>query len=278
MRSAGNSRVRLIHWKADEAAALLANLRIAGHTVDYDEKLSSGQFRAIRETPPDAFVIDLSRLPSHGREVATFLRGQKVTRHIPIVFVGGPPEKVAAIRKLLPDAVYTAPERLQSALRTALANRPTSPVVPPQMMARYASRSAAQKLGIREGSTAALIDPPRNYVSVIGELPARATLEEMPREAAAATCPLALWFVRDIAELQAGLPGLRKLAARTKLWILWRKGSNVTQPFLRESTAAVGLVDYKICSVDAVWSGMLFARRSGAPRSGSHLSKSTKAS
>jgi hypothetical protein len=54
---------------------------------------------------------------------------------------------------------------------------------------------------------------------------------------------------------------MRKLAARTKLWILWRKGSSVTQPFLRESAAEVGLVDYKICSVDATWSAMLFARR-----------------
>jgi hypothetical protein len=54
---------------------------------------------------------------------------------------------------------------------------------------------------------------------------------------------------------------MRKLAGRTKLWILWRKGSGVTQPFLRESAAAVGLVDYKICSVDGTWSAMLFARR-----------------
>jgi hypothetical protein len=35
----------------------------------------------------------------------------------------------------------------------------------------------------------------------------------------------------------------------------------VTQPFLRESAAAVGLVDYKICSVDAAWTAMLFALR-----------------
>ena len=35
----------------------------------------------------------------------------------------------------------------------------------------------------------------------------------------------------------------------------------VTQQFLRESAAAVGLVDYKICSVDETWSAMLFARR-----------------
>ena len=250
-------RVRLIHWKASEAAAVLAALSADGHVVDYDEKVSSDGFRAIRESPPDAFAIDLSRLPSHGREVAIFFRGQKATRHIPIVFVGGAPEKVEAIRKLLPDAVYTAPGRLRSALGAALANRPASPVVPAQMMARYASRSAAQKLGIREGCTAGRIDPPRNYASVIGELPDGAALEETP----AAACPITLWFVRDAAACREALPGMRKLAARTKLWILWRKGSSVTQPFLRESAAAVGLVDYKICSVNATWSAMLFARR-----------------
>jgi CheY-like chemotaxis protein len=250
-------RIRLVHWNAAEAAALQAALRAAGNAVDYDEKLDSGGFRTIRASPPDAFVIDLSRLPSHGREVATFVRGQKATRHIPIVFVGGAPEKVQAIRRLLPDAVYTAPGRLRSALRAALTNRLASPVVPAQMMARYASRSAAQKLGIREGSTAALIDPPRNYAGVIGGLPDAASLDETPT----ASCPVTLWFVRDAAACREALPGMRKLAARTKLWILWRKGSDVTQPFLRESAAAVGLVDYKICSVDAAWSAMLFARR-----------------
>jgi hypothetical protein len=250
-------RVRLFHWKASEAAELLAALRAAGYLVDYDEAWSPDGFRAMRESPPDAFAIDLSRAPSHGREIATFLRGRKATRHIPMVFVGGAPEKVDAIRKLLPDAVYTAPGRLRSALRTALANRPASPVVPAQMMARYASRSAARKLGIREGSTAALIDPPRNYAGVIGELPGGAALEEAP----AVACPITLWFVHDAAACREALPGMRNVAARSKLWILWRKGSGVTQRFLRESAAAVGLVDYKICSVDATWSAMLFALR-----------------
>jgi CheY-like chemotaxis protein len=251
-------RLRLIHWKVSEATALLAALRAAGHVVDYDEEFSSVSFRAIRESPPDAFVIDLSRSPSHGREAATFIRGQKAIRHIPIVFVGGEAEKVEAIRKLLPDAVYAAPGKLPSALRTALAKRPVNLVVPTQMMARYASRTAARKLGIREGSATALIDPPRNYASVIGDLPSGAALEET---SGSASSPITLWFVHDAAACQEALPVMRKLAARTKLWILWRKGSAVTQPFLRESAAAVGLVDYKICSVDATWSAMLFARR-----------------
>jgi hypothetical protein len=257
--------VRLVHWKADEAAALLRTLRAAGHVVDYDEKVDSDGFRGIGATPPDAFAIDLSRLPSHGREVAIFFRGRKATRNVPIVFVGGAPEKVEAIRKVLPDAVYTDCGRVRSALRAALANRPVSPVAPAQMMARYASRAAAQKLGIREGTTAALIDPPRNYASVIGVLPAGAALEEVEDGAGGAwRHPTTLWFVHDAPACREALPGMRDLAARTKLWILWRKGSGVTQPFLRESAAAVGLVDYKICAVDATWSAMLFARRKDA--------------
>lgn len=249
------ARVRLIHWKAEEARDLLAALRAAGHAVDYDEKADSEGFRGIRRSPPDAFVIDLSRLPSHGREVAVFFRGQKATRHVPIVFVGGVEEKVEAVRKVLPDAAYVTPSRLRPALRTALASRPESPVAPVQMMARYAARSAAQKLGMREASAAALVDAPRDYARVIGELPAGARLEE------GGPCPITLWFVHDAAGCREALPRMRRLAARTKLWILWRKGSEVTQPFLRESAAAVGMVDYKICAVDAAWSAMLFAAK-----------------
>ena len=256
------ARVRVIHWKANEAAALLSVLRAAGHTVEYGEQLDPAAFRAIRQSPPDAIVIDLSRCPSHGREVATFLRGHKATRQVPLVFVDGEPVKVETVRTVLPDAVYASATRLCSALGEALAKQPANPVVPVQMMDRYAGRSAAQKLGIGEGATAALIDPPRNYAMVIGTLPAGASLEETP----AVPCPVTLWFVSDAEACRAALPHMRRLAARTRLWVLWPKlaagkHSGVTQQFLRESAAAVGLVDYKICSVDETWSAMLFARR-----------------
>lgn len=252
-------RVRLIHWKAREAAGLLDALRAAGHDVEYDEQVDSEGFRGIRRHPPNVFVIDLSRLPSHGREVATGLRGLKATRHIPIVFLGGAPEKVEAIRKLLPDAVYAPAERLRSALREALANRPASPVVPAQMMDRYSSRTAAEKFGIRGGSTVGVIDPPRNYAGAIGALPAGAVIDE----ASEGSCEITLWFVQDAADCRESLPAMRTVAASSRLWILWRKGSAITQRFLRESAAAVGLVDYKICAVDGTWSAMLFARRKG---------------
>src|SRR5436309_1287587 len=101
------ARVRLFHWKAAEAEALSGKIRAAGYEVDYTEKMEPGLTTRIRLAPPDLVVIDLTRLPSHGREVATFLRGSKMTRNIPIVFLDGAPEKLEAIQKVLPDAIYS---------------------------------------------------------------------------------------------------------------------------------------------------------------------------
>lgn len=64
-------RLRLFHWKAEEAGPVIAELEDAGHTVDYHGKLAA--YRTVRESPPDVVLIDLSWLPP-GRELAVFLR------------------------------------------------------------------------------------------------------------------------------------------------------------------------------------------------------------
>jgi CheY-like chemotaxis protein len=237
-------------------------LRQAGYQVDYEENPDYHIAPAIRREQPAAVVIDLSRLPSHGREVAVYLRGSKATRHVPIVFVNGLAEKVAAVREKLPDAVYTTEARLLRDLRRTIQKAPPAPVVPPQMMERYGTRTAAQKLGIAAHTKVALFDPPRDYVKVLGELPEGVSLDED----AAAGCAVTLWFVRDAAPYQAALPDMRELAAGSKLWILWRKQSagkpaGITSQVIRESAIALGLVDYKVCAVNETWSALAFARK-----------------
>jgi hypothetical protein len=203
----------------------------------------------------DAVVINLNRLPSHGREVALALRGAKGTRHIPIVFVEGAPEKVEPIRQLLPDAVYTTWKKLPAVLKNvkAVAN----PVVPQQMMDRYAGRTAAQKLGIKENTTVTVIEPPNDYARVIGDLPQNTELNEDPGTLGEVT----LCFVRSPEDLSAILEKGRKLAGKTKFWICWQKGKKTgfNDNPIREAGIALGLVDYKICSLNPVWSGMAFA-------------------
>jgi hypothetical protein len=127
------------------------------------------------------------------------------------------------------------------------------------MMNRYSSRTTAQKLGIREQSSIAAMNPPRNLQSMLGELPQGA---EFCEEAGAVT----LCFVHSVDELRADISRVRSLAAATKLWILWRKKSapghdGVTEPLVRETGLELGLVDYKICSVDNTWSAILFAKK-----------------
>jgi len=157
-------RIRLFHWKAEEAVGIADDLRAAGFAVDYEAKFGPELFRAMRQSPPDGVVIDLSRLPSHGREVATALRGNKLTRQIPILFLGGQPEKVAKVREHLPDAGFCERPRLLAALRTCIKERPVNPVVPSQIMDRYSGRTTAQKLGITASSRVAVVDAPRDYV------------------------------------------------------------------------------------------------------------------
>jgi hypothetical protein len=249
-------RVRLFHWKAKEAGPLIAKLHAAGYEVVHRAETQSPSVREIKESGAVAVVIDLSRMPSHGRYVGAWLRGSKSTRQIPLVFVGGDAEKVAAIKKHLPDAGYASVAGIGGALKKAIANPLREPVVPRQMMESAPGRTAAQKMGIRADSTVGLIDPPADYAKVIGELPQGVVMEEDSGR----VCPVTVWFVHDAGEYEAALPSRRSLAARSRLWIVWQKGrrDGLNGNFVRERALAMGLVDYKVCSLDGVWSGMVF--------------------
>jgi len=74
-----------------------------------------------------------------------------------------------------------------------------------------------------------------------------------------------LWFVREPDVYLAGLREMKKRAAKSKLWVLYPKqkkgkaSGGITQFVVRDAALKVGLVDYKICSVDETWTGMAFA-------------------
>src|SRR5262249_28382074 len=115
--------------------------------------------------------------------------------------------------------------------------------------------------GIRENMQVAVLDAPPDYAKAIGALPSGASLEEDPSE----PLPITLWFVHDPDTYLSNLSKMRRLAAKTRIWIVWPKGSSkkgaaagVTPTLIREAALSVGMVDYKICSVSETWSGMLF--------------------
>ncbi len=255
-------RVQLVHWNAAEAEERAACLRAAGFLVRTDRGDGQPIARALRADPPAAIVIDLSRIPSQGRDVALLLRTQKATRTIPLVFVGGEGTKLDVVRKLLPDATYTSWSRIRRDLARAIARPPADPVVPRSVFDAYAGRTLPANLGIKPGTRVALVRAPRGFRAKLGPLPEGATL----RAEAQAGPDLALWFVRSRRELERNLSRFAPRGPSAKLWIVWPKrtsaiASDLSQPVVRRAGLAAGLVDYKIARVDDTWSGLLFTRR-----------------
>ncbi|MGH9723209.1 MAG: hypothetical protein ACRD8O_23605 [Bryobacteraceae bacterium] len=254
-------RVQLICWKVEEARDTAAALRTAGYEVASDA-FSKERGQALATNPPDAVVIDLNRQPMQGRDVALVLRTRKATRHVPLVFMGGEPEKVAKVQMSLPDAVYTTPGRLASAVKKAIANPPDEPIKPQSVLARYSGTPLPKKLGIKPNATVSLIDAPEDFEKTLGELPGGVAISRNSN----ATADLTLWFTTSRKNLERGIARMASRVGRDGLWIVWPKkaaavASDVTQNNVRDIGLASGLVDYKVCAVDATWSGLKFARR-----------------
>ena len=254
-------RVVLIHWNAAETGERAELLRATGHAVEVLTAGSGEALRKFRENPPIAFVIDLSRLPSQGRAVGVFLRQQKATRHVPIVFVGGESEKVTGVRKLLPDATYTEWGRIRIDLQHAIKAPPAEPLIP-GTMAAYSGTPLVKKLGLRTG-TVALVGAPAGFEEKLIGLPDGARVERKLRGPAKTI----LLFARSRAELTRRFTAARRALAEVgKLWIIWPKktsrlAGDLTQAEVRAFGLGRGFVDFKICAVDETWSGLLFARR-----------------
>jgi len=131
--------------------------------------------------------------------------------------------------------------------------------------AGYSGTPLPKKLGIKEGSVVALLGAPRGFRKTLGKLPAGARL----RAQGDSRCTLTLWFTRSRVDLGRGMRKAVALAGQGTVWIIWPKqasgvATDLKEGMVREAGLAAGLVDYKVCAVDATWSGLAFARRKQA--------------
>ena len=255
--------VRLVHWKAAEAPERIERLRSAGFDAVYRPMETLDDMKALAAAPGDAVVIDLSRLPSHGRELGVYLRSRKASRGTPLLFVGGELVKVQRTRDVLPDAVFASWSEIADALHSAIEHAPEAPRVPRSSFEAYAATTLASKLGVRAGYTVLLVDAPAGFEETLGSLPEGVSLRERPD----LPSRLAIWFVRSRDEFVERLDDvLGGVAAQGSLWIAWPKKasgvpSDLSQVVVRNTGLEMGLVDYKVCSIDDTWSGLLFTRR-----------------
>jgi hypothetical protein len=252
--------IRLIHWKTDEAEERAALLLDMGYAVDFSP-INNVTLRALWSNPPSAIIIDLTRIPSQGRDLGVTIRKRKATRYVPLIFVGGKSDKVTRVKALLPDAFYTRWESIPDVISYALENPLENPIVPDSGMAAYSGTPLSQKLGIKKSSTVYLINAPEDFRTTLGELPAHVSLFTEP----GSMCDLTLWFVRISEELHQDISRLLPKIGKDGLWIIWPKSSvkttGLSQNVVRKVGMDAGLVDYKISSIDKTWSGLRFTQK-----------------
>jgi len=129
--------------------------------------------------------------------------------------------------------------------------------------AGYSGTPLPSKLGIREGSRLLLVDPPEDFGATLGELPAG--VESLGEGASAVD--VALLFAPDAAAVRTRFASLAaSLQPAGGLWIAWPKRSSgvatdLDENLVREIGLAEGLVDNKVCAIDATWSGLRFVWR-----------------
>ena len=127
-------------------------------------------------------------------------------------------------------------------------------------MAGYSGKPLTQKLGIKPGFCIFVSGAPASYPEIVGELPEGATL------AARLKAPL------DMVHLFAtSSDGLARLLTRVRaaiapdgmVWVSWPKkasgvATDLSDVVVRNIALPLGLVDIKVCAIDATWSGLKF--------------------
>jgi len=131
--------------------------------------------------------------------------------------------------------------------------------------AGYSGTPLAKKLGIREGHRVAVLAAPEGFGDLVAPLPPRVRWRADPRGRGPFDVVVA--FVRRPADLGRRFArGDALLDTDGGLWIAWPKQSSPLATTLREGDVRAhglseGLVDNKICAVDADWSGLRFVVR-----------------
>ena len=251
-------RLVLIHWKEEESKPLVARLRELGFAAEWIAPRGGAGLKQFTQSPPNVFVVDLSRMPSQGMWVGFELRRRKATCGAVVLFIGGADDKVEKTRRMLPDATFLRWEdsdaRLRRAIDQALPGPP--PKAPPGgEMAQYANVPLAKKLGVEPGIAVVPIGAPEDLCERLGITVGAPVGQRV------------LLFVRSSDDLFNGFDAAaRRVSRGGALWVIWPKKSSgvrtdLSEQSIRELANDSGWTDYKVCAVDATWSGLLFAPR-----------------
>ncbi len=127
-------------------------------------------------------------------------------------------------------------------------------------MAGYSGKSIVQKLGIKPGFRIFTAGLSGAYRDIVGELPADVTIVSRLK----APLDMVHVFATQSAGLAGKLRGYRTaIAPDGMVWVSWPKkasgvATDLSDVVVRDTALALGLVDVKVCAIDATWSALKF--------------------
>lgn len=122
-----------------------------------------------------------------------------------------------------------------------------------------------QKLGLKPGLRVRVENAPGDYAALVG-----LDADALDFVGSRAGFDLLHLFAAEAALLQRRLPAVSKsLPATAVVWVSWPKKSSgvatdITEDTIRGIALPLGLVDIKVCAVDATWSGLKLVWRRSA--------------
>jgi len=120
-----------------------------------------------------------------------------------------------------------------------------------------------KKLGIKPGHRLLLVNEPDGFHGLLVDLPDDVVADLGDHEPA----DMIVFFSTVAAEVKKLVPRLKtRLAPGGGLWVAWPKKAsgvetNVTFEVVQPAGLATGLVDNKVCAIDATWTALRFVFR-----------------
>jgi hypothetical protein len=130
------------------------------------------------------------------------------------------------------------------------------------MTTGYSGKPLAAKLGIKPGQTVVLDNAPADFV-----LEGQPDGVRLVRRAGRTQYEVVVMFCPDRARLATRLPVLlERTTSAGMIWVAWPKRSSgvptdLDENGVRELALPLGVVDVKVCAIDATWSGLKLVRR-----------------
>jgi hypothetical protein len=129
--------------------------------------------------------------------------------------------------------------------------------------AGYSGTPLVKKLGIKPDASLLFVGAPDDFEPLLVGMPTGVR----PKRGGTAAADLTIWWPASVRDLQSRMAAIEKrIAPGGSIWIAWAKKASgvktdLNENVIRDAGLAHGLVDYKVCAISDIWSGLKFARR-----------------